>query len=343
MNNYKQKPPRRCLIIRKTVQIIVILSCLICIPFSFSWADTVYLKEGSPQKGLILEETQKSVIMSTVEGEKELFFNDITKLEYDEEEKNFFHLGLQFERQGNRIKAIGVYQKAVDINPEFIKAKDRMVYLRSLLRYEREHLSQKKVSQKEGALQRWNVEPLEKSLYNLSPEEKKTLVSKQLGIEIGQDGSFPVAKRVLRLTRPFQNTFEAGDRIVEIWGESARYEEVDAVVNKLIGPRFSQIKLVIERAVQIDRKGELFAKTPLKAMGLGLEYKNAGLQVVAVKEESLAEGAGILKHDFIVAVDSESTRYMPLTKVIRAMKGDQGTSLGITIQRTVWLMRGETK
>ncbi|MBN1794757.1 MAG: PDZ domain-containing protein [Candidatus Omnitrophica bacterium] len=321
---------------------VCIVSCLFCLSAPIASADTVYLKEGSSQKGVILEETQKSVIMSTAEGEKEFFFDGVTDIEYDQPEKNLFHTGLQLERQGNRAKAIDLYQQAITVNSQFTKAKDRIVYLRSLARYEQEHLSQKKIDQKEGALQRWNVEPLEKSLYDLPQEEKNTILHRQLGIEIEQDGLFPVVKNTLRLPRPFHNTFQTGDRIVEIWGESARYEGLDAVIDKLIGPRFSQIKLVIERTLRIERQDARFATAPLKALGVTLQQEPSGIEIVSLKKGSLAEKSGVLKHDYLVGVNGATVRYMSLSQVANAMKG-KDVPLDITVQRTMWLMRGELK
>lgn len=69
--------------------------------------------------------------------------------------------------------------------------------------------------------------------------------------------------------------------------------------------------------------------------GLGMEVgsENGAVKVVTPMDDSPAARAGIRPGDLIIAVDGQSVIGAPLDEAVRRMRGEQGTSVSITISR----------
>ena len=60
---------------------------------SMAGADTVSLKSGAQQKGIVVEKYNDRVVLSTVDGEVEVKDSDIKDIIYDRREDNLVKLG----------------------------------------------------------------------------------------------------------------------------------------------------------------------------------------------------------------------------------------------------------
>lgn len=73
-------------------------------------------------------------------------------------------------------------------------------------------------------------------------------------------------------------------------------------------------------------------------VGIGVTVQatedDSGLMVIAVQAGSPAEEAGVLAGDVIIQVDGESTQGKALSEVSSMIKGEEGTSVSITVMRS---------
>jgi len=83
----------------------------------------------------------------------------------------------------------------------------------------------------------------------------------------------------------------------------------------------------VYKEMQVDTKGEF------GGLGIQIGIKDNRLAVVAPIEDTPASRAGIKAGDFIVDVDSESTKDMTLMEAVQKMRGPRGTKVTLTIQR----------
>ncbi|WP_257012147.1 S41 family peptidase, partial [Snodgrassella alvi] len=69
--------------------------------------------------------------------------------------------------------------------------------------------------------------------------------------------------------------------------------------------------------------------------GLGMEISSEDglIKIVAPIEDTPADRAGIKSGDYIVKIDSESTRNMTTTEAVKRMRGKPGTSITLTLAR----------
>ncbi len=70
-----------------------------------------------------------------------------------------------------------------------------------------------------------------------------------------------------------------------------------------------------------------------EGVGMQVGYKNNKVTIIAPLPGSPAEKAGLLAGDMIVTVDGKDTSAMTLDAVVSAIRGKQGTTVTLTIQR----------
>ena len=113
-----------------TVAASTLLVVLVC---TFSFSDTVILKNGTRKKGLILDEFDDRIVLSTVEGEKTIMRGEIRSAVYDNEEKALMQKAKNHTKRNQPIKAYYVYKKIVELNPDHKEAREKMENLRNVL------------------------------------------------------------------------------------------------------------------------------------------------------------------------------------------------------------------
>ncbi len=83
----------------------------------------------------------------------------------------------------------------------------------------------------------------------------------------------------------------------------------------------------VYKEVQVETKGEF------GGVGIQIGMKDNRLTVIAPIDGTPAERAGVKAGDFIVKVDTESTKDMTLLDAVQKMRGLKGTKVTLTIQR----------
>lgn len=315
---------------------VIVLVILIFIVTASLFADTVIMKDGKKVKGLVVNEYADRITLSTVDGEKDILRKDIERIEYDTPEQNFMQLGRSYDAKGLHDKAAFYYKKAMEINPEYKEAREAYLASHARMWRQEERMAKKELERQTIAMD-WqrNINTESSS----QEKDKKLLLRDVLGISlVEKDGVFTIDE-----VRPYSSAakagIEEGDFLVGIWGRLISYSKLEDVVDELLGPRHSEVRLQIERKISIqidDTDRELY-----KDLGISLGFEYEGLAVEDVVLGQKAESAGFKKGDIVIVIDKTITRYLPLNNVIALINSARSNkNVVFTIRRKVNLRRG---
>lgn len=106
-----------------------------------------------------------------------------------------------------------------------------------------------------------------------------------------------------------------------------------------------------EYSEYLDEDGlrQIYETTEGEFIGLGIvvSIENGMLTIIAPVEDSPAAKAGVLAGDKITAIDDQNTESMSLNEAVRKMRGEQGTTVKLTIihegsriPQDIYVMRG---
>ena len=79
--------------------------------------------------------------------------------------------------------------------------------------------------------------------------------------------------------------------------------------------------------IQRETKGEF------SGLGIVIGVKDGGLVILSPMEDSPGYRAGILPHDQIIKIEGKSTSRIDLEDAVKELRGNEGTSITITIRR----------
>ncbi|MFA6078765.1 MAG: PDZ domain-containing protein [Candidatus Omnitrophota bacterium] len=306
---------------------------------SLAGADTIYTKDGKELKGIVVEDYRDRIVFSTVDGEVSIMKSDINELYYDGEEDNLIKLAEQALERGDHMKAFAYYDRAYKINPNSRKAKDGIVFLQGLL-------FRKEQSQKEAVVRR--QEEFERHGKYVAPQKSdeaevaKTIekLRETIGISFEVKGDFPEVTNVRTGSPSYVAGIRRGDLLIAIWGKLTGYMSQQDLVDHLMEKTSLEVKCTIERTIDVAISG---LRTPISTpndligavVGIGFD----GLLITGVREGGGAASAGIEKDDLVMAINGESTRYMPLKKAVEMIRGSRESSVRLTIRREVTFWR----
>jgi hypothetical protein len=272
------------------------------------YADTVYFKSGSTQKGLIVEEYYDSLVFSAESGESHIPKSDVDEIFFDEPYQNSLYLGKRSEAAGDFERAGHFYQAALESNPDFKGAKNAIKGLEDA---------------------KWHF----KKSWRYS--ELKTILREQLGIGLKRvknkiviAKAFPAAKREADLLE--------GDSIISCWGRPLTGAGLKNASRILAGLSNTILEILIERDIKVEYAGGIILFPPME---IKMELEGPVMQ--SLKEESNFYKSGLKEGDLIVKINGEATRYMELSMVKKKIFGLPKEKL-LTIRRGATLMRKRT-
>ena len=292
--------------------IIVLLLAMVCD------ADTIVMRDNEKVKGVVVEDFQDRVVLSTMEGEQEIMKADVARIVYDNDEQNFTSLGDFYADRGMYTTAYYYYGEALKVNPNYPGAKEGFHFVTPYVnRLDRMF--------KEDEIKRRNVE---NKFGQQLPEKDQNLEAKEVQRKVGviledEEGLFKIIE-VLPNSPAVRAGIEKGDVLVKIYGRTVTYMRPIEVMRKLLAPGALDISIVIQRSFKVRSKD--VAGKYSDVIGADLVFKEVeGLSVKSVKKGGVAEKAGIKKGDIIVELHGVNTRYMTpeeMTNIIESMKGD---------------------
>ncbi len=297
---------------------------------SFSLADTVILKNGDREKGLILDEYRDRIVLSTADGEKTIMKSAIRSAIYDSEQKALMQKGRNQLKKGQYVAAYYTYERAVELNPDLEEARERLHYLGSYLEAKtRSDI----VSDITAKRERFGSMP------GKTPAQR---VAGGLGLALKPGEKYVLVGEVLDSGRSdAKSELRPDDRVIAVWGEMAAYMDVDEVAGMFLAP--GETRLVIERTVFPSLAsseapfGGLLSTGYRKIIGADLELRKEGVIVTDVMPGGPFEMSGIREGDLLYRINGKNTRYMPMSRIINTFKNNRNREIEIVIQRDVVL------
>lgn len=299
------------------------------------YADTLIMKDRKEVKGLVVDEYIDRITLNTVDGEKNIFRKDIERIEYDTPEQNFMQLGRAYDDKGWHDKAAFYYKKAMEINPDYKEARDAYLASHAKVWRQEEKMTRKEV-ERQGMVMDWWRDRNKEAFSAVT--DKALLLKDALGISlIEKDEIFTIDE-----VRPHSSADRAGvkkgDILVSIWGRRIRYSRMEDVVNELLGPKYSEVKVLVEKEISIPVDDD--DKSLYKELGILLAFEYQGLVIKDVVSGKKGEVAGFKKGDLVVAIDKNVTRYLPFDSVIALINSSKNNKdIIFTVRRTINLRR----
>ena len=316
------------------MRIIIAILILIFITLTSLYADTVVTKDGKKIKGLVVEEYTDRIKLSTVDGERDISREDIERVEYDTPEQNFMQLGRAYDAKGWHDKAVVYYKKAMELNPDYKEAKDAYLSSHAEMWRQEEKMTIKEVERQHMVMDWWKERRKETS--SLS-KDKALLLRDVIGISLVQkEGVFTIDE-----VRPYSAAARAGiqkgDNLVGIWGRRISYSKMERIIDELLGPKYSEVRVLVEREISIgidERSKNLY-----KELGILLGFEYEGLVIKDIVDGKRGAPAGFKKGDFVVAINKNITRYLPLDNIIALINSADDKNIIFTVERTINLRR----
>ena len=302
---------------------------------SYLFADEVIMRDRSKVKGLVIEEYVDRITLSTADGEKDIFRKDIERIEYDTPEQNFMQLGRDYDSKGQYDKAAFYYKKAIEINPDYKEARESYIASHSKI-WRQEERRTKKELERQKMVMDWRKE---KDKEEFAPSRNKTAALKAvLGISLEEKNGIFIITEVEPDSSASRAGIKKGDNLVGIWGTLVRYTKMEEVIDLLLGPKYSEVRVLVEKLVHIPRDAD--SKNLYKELGISLGFEYEGLMVNDIDTEKKGYRAGLEKEDFVIMVDNITTRYLPLDSIITLISnGKNKRDIVFTVRRTVTLRR----
>ena len=321
----------------KNILCVTFFTVILYIPgLGISFADTVLMRNNEKIMGVVVEEYKDRIILSTVDGEREILRDQIRKIIFDFEEQNLTSLGDFYRDRGLFRKAYYYYSKALELNPDYKRAKEG-------LNYSGTHIQQTGRIKKLSHIQRLNQQAKwEKGISAPSElsdsENMEKQIKSNLGISLKNvKESFEVSGVVLG-SPASKAGIHKGDVILAVWGGAISYMSPNEVMEELATPGVMDIQMTFSRRMVIKLPNvsggyddHLGAKLSFSEMD--------GLVVEAVYTGSEAEKSGLKKDDAVIELQGQPTRYMSMQDVIRTINSRRGEGIALNIKRDVVLWK----
>jgi len=305
---------------------IVSMAVNVCVPVVL--ADTVELKNNEFLKGVIVEEYKDRVIISTMDGEKQLMRENIEELVYDREEQNLVSLAEVCQDQGAFRKAYYYYNKALEINPEYKKAREGLNYVSM-------HVVNSDRRQKLAHVERLNEGEQERKGISRVEEvqDKRKRVRDELGMILMKVQQRSKISNVVLGSPAAKAGIRKGDILLAAWGRAASYMDPEEVLDMLLSATID-VQITVECLYKMNLKAH--PKKYGNAAGIKLGYSEMeGMIVDEVYEGTPAALAGIKKGDIILEVQGQTVRYMTTGDVVGIINSRKDDILFLLVKRDV--------
>lgn len=298
-----------------------------------SFADTIVMKNNEHIKGVVVEEYKDRFILSTADGEKEILRDRIRNIIFDLEEQNLASLGDFYQDRGLFRKAYYYYGKALELNPDYKKAKEGLNYAGT-------HIQQTGRMKKLSHIQRLNEQAKWKKGISTSSDSgsMEDEIRDNLGIALKNvKESFEISN-VVSGSPASKAGIHKGDIILAIWGRSISYMSPIEVLEKLAAPGVMDIQMTFSRRIMVNLPNIGGSYENLLGAKLGFSEMD-GLVVEELCPTGAASKAGVKKDDVVSGLQGRSTRYMPMNDVVRMINSGRGDTIFLQIKRDVVLWK----
>lgn len=294
-------------------------------------ADTVIMQDGLEIKGVIVEDYIDRVVISTIDGEHELMREDIRQIIYDLEEQNLKAFGDRYRDKSRYSQAYYYYKKALEINPDYQKARDGLDFAANYLQ-QRGRLDKLRHIEDLREGDRWR-----RGLPDEDPQDISEALREVLGLGFSEDKDLFRITHIVANSPAAETSLVPGDRLASCWGRYVKYMRPEDVYEKLLHPGAVKVNLTFEReALPELRSG---TGSAFELLGADLTHERlTGLKIDSVHNNGPAKEAGLKEGDTVHYIQGFSTRYMPKGEIEEIIRSRAGKTLSLKIERaeTLW-------
>jgi len=331
-------------------KVVVILKKILFIIFQivffsegFLFADTIILKNGKQEKGMVVKQYSDRVLFKDIKGERNILLSDIEKVEYSSPDQNLLSLGNKCVEEKKFEQALTYYQAALKLNPTSKPIQDAILMVRNITFRQKDEFQLKNLQQfKETAM----LQDISRSKRGRNSEAKEIDndslefdLDKCLGIGLVKENEDFKIKEIKPGSAAAMAKLLVGDEIIAIWGKLIGYNSLEEIQKILIGPSLSDVKFTIQRRVIILRKDKYWFQSAFEIINARLKFNSNGLIIYDIEQDGAAEMAGLKEGDIVTEIDGVSTNYMNIESIKKKLSGEEGSKLEIIILREVSLRR----
>ncbi|MFH1782996.1 MAG: PDZ domain-containing protein [Candidatus Omnitrophota bacterium] len=297
------------------------------------YADTVLMKDSTLLKGLVIEEYDDRITLSTIDGEKDILRKNIREIKYDAKDQNYMQMGRLYDDRGLYTKSAFYYKEAMKLNPKNSEARLGYISSHTKLIRERDKMLKEELKRRDMIL---NWRKGDENI-TFSKTDKSELLMRSLGISIAERQGIFIIDSIKPYSTADKAGIKNGDILVAVWGKLVQHSKLEDVIDELIGPENSEVSIVVEKdlSVLLDNMD----RDIYEYLGIALEHDYDGLMVKDIIDEAQSKKHGLKKGDFVIAIRDNITRYTPLKKIIKDINNTKGKSIDLTIRRKINLRR----
>lgn len=298
-------------------------------------ADTIYLKDGQELKGVVVEDYNDRIILSTEKGETSFLKKDIEKISYEIPEENLVKLGAFYKDKGDYKRALYYYEVAYKLNPNMNEARDGVSLLSNMIFRKRESDLEKQVVLRQDIEEKMGKSATEENTaqaLDIAAGKAKELKA-HVGISIESVGPHIKVSKVLKGSPADEAGVREGDSIISIWGKLIKYMQPKDIYDLFLNSEVSEIRITGSRDISLILGKNHLLGGAEERVGARLKVELEGLTVDQITLGGPVDKAGILKGDRITKISNSSTRYMPFESACKLIEGTKGDSINLEIQR----------
>lgn len=298
-------------------------------------ADTVMLKDGTELKGLVVEQHNDRIVVSTFDGEKIVLRSDYLEIEFDDPAYSLYYLGKQMEEQKKYGVALSYYEKAHSLNPELRDAREAAIGIRSRFWSEFAAGPRGEMTKQQEIQTSFRSNSAMDEIADDGHRETMKLLWDNAGLSLKSEADWIVIQDTRIGGQARKKGLMRGDLISKVDGKSMRHLNQDALAMEFLEPRYSTLALTFQRIVRLATNDK---KVSMKNLGLDLDQNYEGIVIKKIEEGSIAQQSGLEVDDLIISVNQQPTRYLSKRDVKKAIE-ENSTQLTIEIQRIIQMAR----
>ena len=278
------------------------------------FSDVVYF-DNQKVEGRIVEETPTTLVLETIIGKVTIDKSKVVDIRRTRPEDDFLNMGNYYFKQKRYDAAIDYYNRALEANPDFDKAKKALEKIR-------------KIKRQEEMRRQLELERIKKER-----EKIKEKLEKKIGIAVDKiDSQFKVV-HIVENSPSARAGIKLYDRIISIEGACAKDMTFENICGLLMGK--PPISLTIEREISLIRKRINYKKRTYVGIGIFLIEGEEEYLVTKVIKGSPADKADMKVQDRIIEIDGRPCKSLSLDEIEELMTGGELTTVNIIIQRNV--------
>ncbi len=311
-----------------------IYTLIFFVSYDVAFSDTIKLKDGREEKGVVIERYSDRIVFSREEGEAQILKQDIEEIIYDTKEQNFLVIGNLYKEKGNLDKALEYYKKSLAENPTFKEAGDAISLVTTL------RLRRQELKKKEEMMRRAEISGAVTPEKNPAIKSARERIKEAVGITYEKNTEGIVIKQLLKGSPAEISGLRGSDLMVSIWGNLIGYSGEEDIERLLLDPKYKELRLVVQR--EIIFSASVSADDIEKQLGFNIILDEQGFRASGIPENSPASEAGMVNGDIIYKINDDQIRYMDIDRV-RALAQERAREgmLKLLIRREISLIRKE--